>query len=99
MAKKEEVVPEEEPLTNGIEEHPEDMFLTASVTVNLHVADVLGKPVETEEDRQLFLAVISSFFQSEIVYEQLKMFVRFNMNPQTPPESQIVVPERKILVP
>lgn len=84
---------------NGIEEHPDDLFLTASVTVNLHVADVLGRPVETDEEKELFLAVISSFFSSEPIYEQLKFFARFNMNPQTPPKPDLVVPEKRLILP
>lgn len=51
----------------------------AKVEVNLVVEDVLGKHIETEEERQKFLAVISSFFSSEPVYIQLKQFVKLNM--------------------
>lgn len=91
-------VVEEEPKTNGIEEHPEDYFRTASVTVNLSVADVLGRPVEADEEKELFLAIISSFFSSEPVYNQLKQFVRFNMNNELP-TPDIIVPDRHLILP
>lgn len=51
----------------------------AKVEVNLVVEDVLGRSLETEEERQVFLAIISSFFSSEPVYNQLKQFVKLNM--------------------
>lgn len=51
----------------------------ASVTVNLHVEDVLGRRLNGEDERAKFLATISSFFSSVPVYDQLKAFVKLNM--------------------
>lgn len=66
---------------NGLDEtHEEEKkFKTASVQVNLVTADVLGREVVTEEDKEKFLAIISSFFSSEIIHKQLKEFVKTNM--------------------
>lgn len=88
---------EEEEKTNGVE-HNEDMFATASVTVNLFVADIAGKALETEEERELFLALISSFFQSPIIHQQLKDFVRFNMTNE-PPTPDLIIPDKRIILP
>jgi len=91
---------QEEELTNGLDHDPEETYKTASVTVNLVVAEILGRAVENEEEQQLFLALISSFFSSDLIFEQLKMFVQFNMNEQPAiPESKLVVPEKKLILP
>ncbi len=89
---------EKETLTNGEAHDEEDIFTGATVSVNVPVAEVLGRPVETEEDKELFLALISSFYSSQIVYEQLKQFVRFNMDDE-PASPEIIVPEKKLILP
>lgn len=86
---------QEEDKTNGLDHNPDDTFLSASVTVNLFVADIVGKPVETDEEKELFLALISSFFSSDIIHVQLQDFVRLNMEPK----SDIIIPDKTIIIP
>ena len=96
--KVEEPVEEEQELQNGEETNPEGLFDSATVTVNMKVAEILGRPVENEKEQQLFLALISSFFTSPIIQEQLTMFVRFNMQNEPPKAPEIIVPEKPKLI-
>ena len=92
------MVEETEELTNGIEHNPE-MFSSAQVTINMQVAEVLGRPVDSEEERDLFLELINVFFSSEPVLVNLKMFIQFYMNENAVPQ-KIVVPDKpKLIIP
>jgi hypothetical protein len=96
--KVEEPEVQEEELSNGVaHEDPEDIFTGATVSVQVPVAETVGRVLETDEERQMFLTLISAFYSSEIVYEQLKMFVRVNMGEMKPP-TELVVPEKKQLI-
>lgn len=86
---------EKEELTNGIE-HNSEMFSSAKVTIDMKVAQVLGRPVESEEERAMFLELINAFFSSEPVLMNLSMFVRYYMDEQAVPK--IVVPDKPKLV-
>ena len=93
MAKK-----KEEPLINGIEENPEDVFSKASVKIEVVVSEIAGRPLETEEEKAMFLELMNAFFSSDIVYENLKMFVQFYLEQQAVPK--VLVPEKpKIILP
>lgn len=92
---------EMEELTNGLDEHPEETYETAKVVVGVRVADVVGRVLETDEEKQLFLTLLDTFFKSDMVYENLKMFVQFYMNEQAvPQQQQLIVPDKpKIILP
>jgi hypothetical protein len=91
---------QQEELTNGIDHSDlEETYRSATVTVNMQVADVLGRPLANEEERKMFLALASSFFGSDIVYQQLQYFVQMNMNPQNFKQPDIIVPDKKLIVP
>lgn len=91
---------QQEELTNGIDHSDlEETYRSATVTVNMQVADVLGRPLADEEERKMFLALASSFFGSEIVYQQLQYFVQMNMNPQNFKQPDIIVPDKKLIIP
>lgn len=90
-----------EELTNGLDEHTENVYDSATVSVQVQVAEVVGRPLETDEEKALFLTLLNTFFQSEMLQENLKMFVQFYMNEQqAPTEQKLVVPEKpKLIVP
>ena len=89
---------EEEELTNGLDEHAEGVYDSASVTVTVSPAEVVGRPLE-EGEHELFLALLNEFFASPMIGANLQMFVQFYMNEQqAPAEQKLVVPEKPKLI-
>lgn len=56
----------------------EDKYATMTMGVTVSTEDIAGKPIQTEEDANIFASLADVFMGSEYLYNLLKEFIRTN---------------------
>jgi hypothetical protein len=89
---------EPEELTNGLDHEADETYRNAAITLNLPVIEILGRVLKDDTEKDFFLMLTHAFFSSDFLFEQFKIFVLSNMQPESrKPELYVPEPTKLIL--